>query len=83
MPETCEMKRLYVQPEYRGGGLGRELVAALIGRARALGYRRMRLDTIPVSMETAVELYRQFGFVALPQPDPALTKGLLYMELQL
>jgi GNAT superfamily N-acetyltransferase len=82
-PGACEMKRLYVTPQLRGSGLGRELVMAAVLRARELGYTRMRLDTIPESMTAAIGLYRQFGFVVLTSPEPAMTSGLLYMELDL
>lgn len=82
-PGACEMKRLYVMPQLRGSGLGRELVMAAVLRARELGYSHMRLDTIPDSMTAAVELYRQIGFVVLNPPDPDVISGLLYMELSL
>ncbi len=60
-PDTCEMKRLYVDPGARGSGLGEALVAAIIAAGERLGYREMRLDTLP-SMVGALALYRRAGF---------------------
>ena len=75
----CEMKRLYVSPEARGLGLGKALIQALIAAAERIGYREMRLDTLP-SMRDAQALYGRLGFdIAEPYYDTPV-KGTLFMR---
>jgi GNAT superfamily N-acetyltransferase len=78
----CEMKRLYVAPEGRGLGLGRALAEEIVKTARRIGYRQMRLDTLP-SLATAIALYRKMGFVPiLPYYDTPIA-GTIFMSLGL
>ena len=80
--DVCEMKRLYVSPEGRGLGLGRALAEAIVEKARRIGYREMRLDTLP-SLATAIALYKQMGFVAIPPYYDTPIKGTLFFSLRL
>ena len=79
----CEMKRLYVQPGDRGKGLGRLLVERIITEARAIGYGRVRLDTIQSAMKDAIALYRRMGFEEIAPYSVIPIEDALWMELLL
>jgi GNAT superfamily N-acetyltransferase len=79
--ETCEMKRLYVRPAWRGQRVGRKLAEAIVEEARAAGYRRMLLDTLPARMAGAVRMYRAMGFRTVAPYYHNPVEGVLFMEL--
>ncbi len=80
---NCEMKRLYLRPQFRGKGLGRVLAETIIAEGRAMGCRKMRLDTVEPVMPNAVAMYRRLGFREIEPYRPNPIGGALYMELDL
>lgn len=79
---VCEMKRLYVAPSAQGTGLGKALAVAVIAQARRLGYRAIRLDTLPRMVE-ARGLYARLGFGECERYYETPLEGTVFMELDL
>jgi ribosomal protein S18 acetylase RimI-like enzyme len=78
--EICEMKRLYVKPQYRGNLIGKILVEKLIEESKIIGYKRIRLDTVP-AMHSAQKLYKSIGFYEIRPYRLNPVPGAVYMEL--
>jgi len=80
--KVCEMKRLYVRPEFRGMGFGKKLTLTVIDEAKKMGYRFIRLDTVP-SMKEAIKLYQFLGFKEIKPYRKNPIEGAIFMELEL
>jgi len=81
--DACELKRLYVRPQFRRRGIGCGLMKWIVERAKSLGYKTAHGDTLPV-MTDAMQMYRDFGFRVMDRPycdDP--TPGAIYLELRI
>jgi len=79
---ACEMKRLYVKPNFRKNKIGKMLVEDLLKSARERNYRIMRLDTF-LKLQAAVKLYEQFGFKNISPYYNNPLEGVVYMEKEL
>jgi ribosomal protein S18 acetylase RimI-like enzyme len=77
----CEMKRLFVRPEFRGKSIGLKLATRLIEDAQQIGYPTMRLDTIAGKMDPAIALYRRLGFKEIPPYYENPVPGAAFFEL--
>lgn len=80
--ENCEMKRLYVRPQFRGERIGQKLVQRILDDAREIGYENMLLDTLPF-LQSAIRMYRELGFVEIPSYNNSPMDTSIYMKLSL
>jgi ribosomal protein S18 acetylase RimI-like enzyme len=80
---VCELKRLFVRPEFRRRKLGLKLTQQIIEEARSIGYTVMRLDTIRGTMDNAIALYESVGFREIPAYYHNPIPNAFYMELHL
>lgn len=78
----CEMKRLYVKPEFQGKAIGRRLIEQVIADAKEIGYSCMLLDTLPF-LQSALYLYRQYGFYEVESYNNSPMDTSIYMRLDL
>jgi ribosomal protein S18 acetylase RimI-like enzyme len=81
-PNAAEMKRLYVRPQFRGVGLGRQLAEAILDAARGAGYACVLLDTLD-DMESARALYEDLGFAEVPPYYHNPIAGSHYLKVDL
>lgn len=81
-PQTCEMKRLYVDPEYRNLKIGDALVKTLLQEAQTLGYTTMKLDTLE-RLQAAINLYLKFGFETVTAYYDNPLPSVVYMQKKL
>ncbi len=80
--ERAEMKRLYVRPAYRGKKIGDALIERILADAKAAGYQRMLLDTLPF-LGAALHLYRRHGFYEVPCYNDSPMNTSVFMERRL
>lgn len=75
---TCELKRLYVKPEFRGNQIGDVLVEQVIEDAKEIGYKKILLDTLPF-LKSAIHLYKKYGFYEiLPYNNSPMSNSIYY-----
>ena len=78
----CEMKRLYVRPEYRSLGIGKRLTSQILDDARSMGYRQILLDTFPF-LDRAMGMYRRLGFQETDKYNDSPMASTVYLKMDL
>lgn len=80
--QNCEMKRLYVRPQFRGNHIGDQLIRTIIEDSRQIGYSHMLLDTLPF-LKKAIHIYRMYGFYEIDSYNDSPMDTCIYMRLDL
>lgn len=80
--ENCEMKRLYVKPQFRGKKIASFLVKTIIEEAKKIGYKHILLDTLPF-LETAINMYKNYGFYEIESYNNSPMDNLIYLKYDL
>lgn len=80
--ENCEMKRLYVRPQFRGKHIGNQLISKIITDAKEIGYSYMLLDTLPF-LQSAIHMYQNYGFYEIGSYNDSPMASSIYMKLDL
>ena len=75
---TCEGKRLFIKPEYRGNGYARIMLKAMTDKASALGFKEVVFTTKPEVMNVGYGLYKRMGFEELSEEN-----GIVSMRIDL
>ena len=79
---TCELKRLYVRPAFRGRGIAGAMMQRILDDARAIGYTAMLLDTLPF-LTSAIRMYRALGFYDIPPYNDSPLDTTIFLRLDL
>ena len=80
--QQCELKRLYVRPQFRGRKMGEKLLEVILKDAREIGYKAMLLDTLPF-LKSAIKMYQKRGFYEIPCYNDSPMDTTIYMKLDL
>lgn len=80
--QNCEMKRLYVRPQFRGKHIGNQLIEQIIFDAKEIGYSYMLLDTLPF-LQNAIHMYKKYGFYEITSYNNSPMDTSIFMKLNL
>lgn len=66
---SCEAKRLFIKPEYRGNGYARAMLNTMLDKAKELGFKEVTFTTKPSVMQIGYGLYKRMGFEEISDKD--------------